>query len=101
MGPRALPGHPSREVEALIEQKRAGKEIVIQAEPGGAGQGGGPDGGAEREHRPLGPGAGKSAKRPDSGRQATAAAKRAPAKKAPKSAKQPARAKPAARRKAS
>ena len=52
-------------VEALIEEKRSGHEIVLQDGPEARGQGGRPDGGAQRQHRRGGrPGSeAKSAKR--------------------------------------
>ena len=90
-------------VEALIEEKRSGHEIVLQEGPEPAGQGGRPHGGAQRQHRRrrqvgLGGQERQAAGRPPSGPRPSRAA---PAKKAAKAAKQPARAKPAARRKAS
>jgi len=88
-------------VEALVEEKRSGHEIVVQA---------GPEPPAkvvdlmEALNASIAAAARPGAK---STKRTTAAAKRAPArratpaKKAPKATKQPARAKPAARRKAS
>jgi len=87
-------------VEEIIDEKRQGHEIVIQAEP-------------ETPAKVVDlmealnasiaaaarTGGAKQAKRAPAAKKATA--RRAPAKKAAKSAKQPARAKPAARRKAS
>ena len=56
-------------VEEIIEEKRSGHEIVLQAEPEAAGQGGRPDGGPQRQHQGLGP-VGRGQAGPEVGRQA-------------------------------
>jgi DNA end-binding protein Ku len=98
-------------VEAVIEEKRQGHEIVIQAveeAPGkvvdlmealnasiaAAARSG--SGKAEKGEKTA-----RTAKKTPAAKRAAPTRRAAPAKKAPKSAKQPARAKPAARRKAS
>jgi DNA end-binding protein Ku len=91
-------------VEALIEEKRQGHEIVIQAEPEA------PakvvdlmealNASIAAAARPGGTGSAKSSTKRASGTKRSQAGRAAPAKKA-KAAKKPAAAKPAARRKAS
>ncbi len=87
-------------VEALIEEKSQGHEIVIQAAPEAPAKVVDLMEALNASIAAAARPGGKTVKGASAARR-TAATKRAPAKKAPKSAKQPARAKPAARRKAS
>ena len=92
-------------VEALIEEKRSGHEIVHAGGPEPAGQGRRPDGGAQRQHRGgRRPGFGtKSDQAGPAAKKAATRKRAAPAKKAAKKApaKAPPGTKTAARRKAS
>ncbi len=89
-------------VEALIEEKRSGHEIVHPGGARGAGQGGRPHGGPQRQHRGRGQ-VGEQERVDQAGGQARPGPACGPGGQegGQEAAKQPARAKTAPRRKAS